>query len=268
MTTIIDFHTHVFPDDLAPKAIAKLIADAPDGKNYTDGTINGLLHSMRNNRITRSVTMPIATRKEQVSTINSFQKSTNIPPIIAFGALHPAKENVEETVTALVRDNIRGVKLHPEYQNFYMDDPICFPLYEAMSNAGLILLFHAGKDPGPFTCDHALPSAFLTIRNNFPNLIMVAAHMGGWKLWRESFDNLCGKSLYFDTSAIYGLIDKDLFLQMVKKHGTERILFGSDSPWIDQGVAWRWIDGLPFSDREKENIFSRNALSLLGSDFT
>jgi uncharacterized protein len=263
-TTIIDFHTHVFPDDLAPKVIEKLIHDAPTGKNYTDGTAEGLGRSLDENNITRAVVLPIATKKEQVMTINAFQISLDSTLFIPFGAIHPDMDGFDTVISSFTAKGIRGIKLHPEYQNFYMDAPVYFPVYEALSAAGIAIVFHAGKDPGPFTSDHALPSGFKTLRGNFPGLKIVAAHMGGWQLWEESYRELCGESFYFDTSAIYGLIDRELFMRMVKKHGCDRILFGSDSPWFDQGEAFRWIDALSLSDMEKELIFHANAERFLG----
>jgi len=265
MTTVIDFHTHVFPDDLAPKVIDKLIGDAPTGKNFTDGTASGLRDSLKTNGITKAVILPIATKKEQVPTINAFQSSLQCTSFIPFGAIHPETENIEEAVSALISSGIKGIKLHPEFQDFYIDAPRYFPLYEALVAAEIRIVFHAGKDPGPFSCDHGLPAGFKNVRKNFPKLKMVAAHMGGWQLWEESYQELCGESLYFDTSAIYGLIDRQLFMRMVKKHGSDFILFGSDSPWFDQGEAFRWIASLPLSDIQKEKIFHLNAERFLNS---
>ena len=265
MTTIIDFHTHAFPDDLAPKVIEKLIGDAPTGKNFTDGTASGLRKSLEKNGITQAVVLPIATKKEQVPTINAFQSSLDRTSFIPFGAVHPDTENFEEVISFFKKHDIKGIKLHPEYQNFYMDAPHYFPLYEALASAEIRIIFHAGKDPGPFSCDHALPEGFKNVRRNFPDLKIVAAHMGGWQLWEESYQELCGESFYFDTSAIYGLIDRDLFVRMVDKHGSDFILFGSDSPWFDQGEAFKWINSMPLTDVRKEKIFHLNAERFLDS---
>ena len=48
MSIVIDFHTHVFPDALAPRAIAQLTINAADSgyTPLTDGTVNGLIESM------------------------------------------------------------------------------------------------------------------------------------------------------------------------------------------------------------------------------
>lgn len=265
MSSIIDFHTHIFPDTLAPRAIARLLAGAPNDRNFTDGTASGLLQSMQQHSIALSVTLPIATKKEQVSTIIKQQAMLDRNFFIPFGTIHPATKDIDTTIKMVIDNHLSGIKLHPEYQQFHLDDRTYFPLYDALSASGLVIVIHAGKDPGPFPGDHALPEAFVHVRKNFPKLKMVAAHMGGWKLWEQIPEKLCDVPMYFDTSAVYGFLCKDLFMRIATRHGIDNILFGSDSPWFDQGSAVQWIDSLPLSHHAKEKIFGLNAVTLLSS---
>lgn len=260
---ILDFHTHIFPDDLAPRAISSLRSLSPESINYTDGTKNGLVQSMEQNNISQSVILTVATKPTQVSKINSACPELKSKGLVPFGAIHPKTENIREEVTFLKNNGICGIKVHPEYQDFYIDKPEHFPLYEIISDMGLILLFHAGKDPGPFSCDHVLPSMIKKVHQNFPKLRIVAAHLGGWKLWNDVEKELCGLPIYFDTSAVSEYISKEQFLRIVNKHGTEHILFGTDSPWFNQGKAVEWIDSLELSECEKEMIFWKNGQNLL-----
>jgi predicted TIM-barrel fold metal-dependent hydrolase len=259
---IIDFHTHTFPDELAPRAIAALISNSPESTNHTDGTLNGLKNSMWTNGITRSVVLPVATKTSQVSAINRNCISLSGSGIIPFGALHPEMENFQEEINFLKSNKIPGIKFHPEYQNFYIDSPTVFPIYEALSQAGLIVVFHAGMDPGPFTNDHVVPSMIRKVHKSFPDLLIVAAHMGGWKMWGEVKEYLCALPVYFDTSAVTDQMSKDDFVKIVRLHGAEKILFGTDSPWFDQGEVRRWIEETSLTDSEKERIFCRNANEL------
>lgn len=261
---VIDFHSHIFPDFLAEKAISTLKACSPGSMNYTDGTSLGLQRSMKKNGITKAVLLPIATKPSQVRGINQDCLNNTIIDYIPFGSLHPETANFQEEIDFLKSNGIKGVKFHPEYQDFYIDSPSMYPIYEALSDAGLITVFHAGKDPGPFTCDHCLPSAMKKIHNDFPDLIIVAAHLGGWKIWDSAEEILCKTSIYFDTAATQGFLAENDFLRIIHKHGVDKILFGTDSPWFDQGIAFSWIDKMKLSDSEKEAIFSKNAKYLLG----
>lgn len=260
---IIDFHTHTFPHDLAARAIASLMANSPESINHTDGTINGLLESMENSGIKHSVVLPVATKPSQVPVINQNCLSLRCKQITAFGALHPQSPDVEQEIAFLKKNNIPGIKFHPEYQNFYVDDNALFPIYEQLSAAGLIVVFHAGKDPGPFSCDHALPCSLKTVQKNFPSLRIVAAHMGGWKLWDEVEQHLCGLPVFLDTSAVSDYITEAQFKRILNKHGADNILFGTDSPWFDQYQMIRWLDGMDLSHSVKSRIFYENGKKLL-----
>ena len=264
---IIDFHTHIFPNDLAPRAVAKLIENAlatgVTMKNYTDATLHGLEESMVRNGIAASVTLAIATKPAQVSPINTGCAQNRRPNIISFGSLHPEMENFAEEIDFLVNNGIKGIKLHPEYQYFYVDDSKYYPMYEKLASSGIIVVFHTGKDPGPFTCDHALPQAVRKIHRDFPKLKIVAAHMGGWMVWDEAEKELAGVDIFFDTSAIYRLMQPQDFVRLCRKHGCERVIFGSDSPWYDQGECVEWILRTSLSDAEKEAVLGANAARLL-----
>jgi uncharacterized protein len=261
---IIDFHTHIFPDSLAERALAALKAHSPEAKSYTDGTLSGLRTSMKTAGISRSVLLPIATKPSQVATINGACSGLMAPDTIPFGTLHPGADAFERDIEMLVASGVKGIKFHPEYQDFYIAEPRYFPIYEALQASGLVVVFHAGKDPGPFTCDHALPPAFREIRRNFPDLKIVAAHMGGWRVWEDVEKYMIGLPIYFDASAIREWMKPEDFVRLARKQGTDRILFGSDSPWFDQASDVHWFESMDLTDEEKDKIFHRNAEALLG----
>jgi len=261
---IIDFHTHIFPDALAERAITAMIENAPVMHNHTDGTLAGLKRSMAANGIDRSIILPVATKLSQVATINSNSIHNSTDTVTFFGTLHPDSQDFVSEIARLKQAGIRGIKLHPEYQMFYFADSKYYPMYEAIQDAGMLLIMHAGKDPAPmFSSDHAMPLDIKKVCAAFPRLKLIAAHMGGWRLWDRIEHELAGENVFFDTAAVTGLIDPSLFVRLVRKHGAERILFASDSPWFGQGASRDWIDALPLTSSEKEKIFFANAQALL-----
>jgi predicted TIM-barrel fold metal-dependent hydrolase len=182
---------------------------------------------------------------------------------VPFGTLYPDSKDFEDEIALLKSINVKGIKFHPEYQDFYIDDPRFFPIYDALQSSAMIVVFHAGKDPGPFSCDHALPPAIATVHRNFPRLTIVAAHMGGWKVWDDVEKHILGSSLYFDTAAVREFMAPEEFIRFVRRHGSHRVLFGTDSPWFDQDADIRWIDSLKLTQEEKDRIFFKNAEGLL-----
>ncbi len=260
---VIDFHTHIFPDDLAPRAINLLRQYSPEARAFTDATLSGLKKSMKKAGVALSVLLPIATKPSQVATINKSCGELASGDIVPFGTLHPGSGTFAEDISLLQSLGVRGIKFHPEYQDFHIDDPAFFPMYEAIQASGLIVVFHTGKDPGPFTCDHALPPAIKKLHGNFPRMTIVAAHMGGWKVWDEVEKYILGLPLFFDTAALHEWMDKKEFVRLARKHGIDRILFGTDSPWFDQAAVIEWVDSMDLTQEEKDKIFYKNAETLL-----
>jgi uncharacterized protein len=260
---IIDFHAHCFPDSLARRAIEQVLTTSPGAKNWTDGTLAGLRRSMKASGVTKSVVLPVATKASQVKTINRAAPHLRTSDIIPFGALHPATKNIDEEVSFMKENGLRGIKLHPEFQDFYMDDPLVFPLYEALAAAGLIVVFHTGTDPGPFTNDHSMPASLATVHREFPSLRIVAGHMGGHQVWDEVERHLTDLPIFFETSTAPTNFSPERFVRLCRRHGIERILFGTDTPWYDQKFDRDWIESCGLSEHEKELIFYKNAQQLL-----
>jgi uncharacterized protein len=260
---IIDMHTHIFPDELAPRAIAKLLDYSPESHNFTDGTAKGLRESMVKNGITRSVLLPVATKPSQVRIINRNCTQLSSDTFIPFGTLHPLYDKNDEEIDYLKSAGVKGIKLHPEYQDFYIEDKKYFPMYEHLAASGLIVVFHAGRDPGPFSSDHSLPGAIRNVHRNFPTLKIVAAHMGGFMTWDQSEAELASLPVYFDTSAVCDFLSPADFMRIARKHGIPHILFASDSPWFDQGTSRQWIEKLSLTSSEKDAILGENAAQLL-----
>lgn len=262
---IIDFHTHYFPDDLATRAISQIRDHVPFMTNYTDGTLSGLIKSMKESGIEKSVTLPVATKPTQVKIINNAVFKLKDTNIIPFAAIHPDFKNFESEIIRIKDAEVKGVKLHPEYQEFMADDKVVYPIYEELSSRGLIALFHAGKDPWPVRNKGAYPKRLKNIVRDFPKLKIVAAHLGGWDMWDEVYDVLASENIFFDTSAIIKRVSEKLFMKIIKKHGTEKILFGTDSPWLSQKESIKYIQKMPLTESEKEMILHGNATNLLST---
>jgi predicted TIM-barrel fold metal-dependent hydrolase len=260
---IIDFHAHCFPDDLAGRAVERVLTTSPGARCWTDGTMAGLRTSMKESGVTKAVVLPVATKPSQVRTINRQAPLLRAPDIIPFGALHPAAEDSGAEISFMKSNDIRGIKLHPEFQDFNMDDPAVFPLYEACASAGLIVVFHTGTDPGPFTNDHSLPHMLAAVHRAFPRLRIVAGHMGGHQVWDEVGKHLVGLPLYFETSTAPTNFSPENFVRLCRRHGMERVLFGTDTPWYGQRFDREWIERCGLTDSEKELVFHRNAEKLL-----
>lgn len=260
---IIDFHTHCFADELAQKAIPVLSA-AANITARTDGTLKNLKESMEQSMVDRSVVLPIATKPSQTAKINEWAASINNDEIIAFGSVHPENKSFKEDIMKIKEYGLRGIKLHPEYQSFYVDDKSMFPIYEAAIENNLIIVFHAGADLGYPPPYHCTPEGIKNVIREFTGGKFVAAHMGSFMYWDEVEKYLVGEDIWFDTSFCLSHIAEDQLRRIIDRHGYNRILFASDSPWTSQAEEVEKIRRLELGEVVEEAVLSGNAQRLLG----
>ena len=286
---VVDIHVHIFPDKVAARAIESLEATY-NIKAFSDGTVAGILAHMRESGVDVSVIQSVSTASRQVTSINTWVGGLSrevpntplCPAIIGFGTIHPGFEDYRDEIQRMKELGIKGVKFQPEFQEFYPDDERMFPIYEELIKAGLIILFHAGDEIRPARLIHSTPlrlanvlDAMQTEMDNYNYRVQtddnqrstakfVAAHLGGFRMWDQVEEYLIGRDLYFDASYVFGHLDTDRAVRMIQSHGTDRILFGSDFPFVQQWRDIQAISQLDITQGEKEKILGKNALDLLG----
>ena len=268
---IIDFHTHIFPEKVAPKAIPMLAELSHSTPSY-NGTKDGLYASMERCGIDISVVLPVVTSPHQFDSILRFAEMINQESassdsrsrIISFAGIHPDCEDIKGKLAEIKRRGFQGIKLHPYYQNAALNDIRYLRLIDQASSLGLIVSVHAGYDPYDPALILASPDMILQIIKEVHPPRMILAHMGSNKNYPESLEKLCGQDVYMDTGYVLKNIDMDLFARMVHVHGADHIVYGSDGPWTDQGWGARKIMDCPLlSQEEKQQILYKSALGLL-----
>lgn len=260
-----DFHTHAFTDALANRAVEGLSLTSGI-QPATDGTVSGLRRKLEKNGIDRALLLPVATKPSQQETINNWAASVMGGGLYCCGTVHPAAENALEELERIRSLGLCGVKFHSEYQDFCPDEERMFPIYEKIAELGLIAVFHGGWDPYSEGEIKATPQSFAAVAKTFPKLKIVAAHLGGMKLWDDIEKYTAGKfeNLWFDVSVISRYISDEQLLRILKKQSPERVLFGSDCPWDEPANEIAMIERMPLTNEEKELIFYKNAEKLLG----
>ena len=279
---IVDMHTHIFPDKIAADVIEKLsrVAGIPA---HTDGTLHGLKKSMDDAQIDLSVILPVATNTHQVEKINSSAAELNEKfsdaGIFSFGCIHPDFANVRAELSRVKNRGLKGIKIHPVYQDINLDEAKFLRIFDRAAELDLIVVTHAGLDigfPGVIRCS---PQMIRRVVDEIGNFKFVAAHMGGWKNWREVLELLSDTKIFIDTAFSTGEIvprsdshwqADDLegltpaqFMTFVKIFGADRILFGTDSPWSAAKTSIDFIKNLPLTADDKNKILGLNAQKLL-----
>lgn len=260
---IIDFHTHCFPEKIAAKAVDKLSFASGGLKPHTDGTVAGLRQSMEEGGVDASVVLNIATNAHQQKSVNDFAASIHTgTDIFSFGSVFPDSPDALEELDRIKAMGLKGVKLHPDYQGFFVDDEKMKSIYKKISSLGLITVFHAGVDYGYKPPYGATPDRMAKALRWFDSPV-VAAHWGGAGMGEGVIRKLCGLDIYFDTSFGYGQMPKCVAQQILEKHGTDKLLFGTDTPWHTPAMELRLLSTLELSETELDKITSGNAKKLL-----
>ena len=274
---VIDFHTHTFPDAIAQRAITGM-QQRSHAAAFGSGTVSGLKQAMEKAGVSRSVVLPVATNPNKLASINTVSIKAADAQLVYFGAMHPLAENWKEELDRLKAAGVPGIKIHPQYQGVDITDVRYLRILEYAAGLGLITVMHAGDEiayPGEVRCS---PEMVGSVCRQLGNIPLVLAHMGGWKNWERVAENLADTGCYLDTAISLGqivpiddhyapsdlpLLSGEAFVSLVRSFGSQRILFGTDSPWADQKEEISKISALPLEKTDIENILYNNAARLL-----
>jgi predicted TIM-barrel fold metal-dependent hydrolase len=261
---IVDIHTHAWTDQLAQKAMSSLLEGA-DGRltPYYEGTVSGLLSEMERTGVEVSVVQPVSTKPTQVRAINDWAASIASARIVPFGSMHPGYDDPIGELHRMWELGLLGFKMHPEHQSFEPHDPRLDPVWRTASELGMIVLFHAGADAIHPTV-RGTATSFVRLLDAWPDLRVVLAHMGGFRQWEQVAEHLAGRDVWLDTSYTLGHLPDDEFVDLVRAHGADRVLFGSDGPWTDPAAEIAHIRQLGLTSLELDGVLGDNAERLLG----
>jgi predicted TIM-barrel fold metal-dependent hydrolase len=257
---IIDFHSHIYPEKIAARAVDSI------GGFYKipmrgKGTPEDLLERGRRGGIGRFVVFSAAAVPAQVERINSYIAAVcgEHPEFTGFGTLHRDMEDPAGEIGRIMDLGLRGIKLHPDMQQFNIDDEKMMDIY-ALLEGRLPVIFHTGD----YRYSWSHPSRLARVLDAFPKLIAVAAHFGGWSLYDLALEYFRNRSCYLDLSSSIPYLGIKRAEELIGIYGAGRILFGSDYPMWDPAVELEQFRRLNLSAEDREKILGGNALRILG----
>ena len=264
---IIDIHTHAYPSAIAKRTMKSLSGVVgPDNLPLGNGTLEDLVARQKNRGIDISVVLNMAVKPHSVPRINNFALEINaMEGLLAFGAMHPdmRKAEMREELARLKAAGIKGIKLHPCYQGFHIDDKKAYLLYEQIADFDMTVLVHAGLDPMDMQHNYASPEASLQVHKDLPELKMILAHMGGAYQPAEAEKIIWGQEVYLDVALCGNDITGDQVKRLFDNHPNDKILYGSDYPWHDAEELWL-LEYPGLTQQQKEKVLYKNAATLLG----
>ena len=260
---IIDSHCHIYPEKIAAKAVAGT-DHFYDTIAKCDGTAGSLLQINAEVGIDHSLVQSVATTPKQVQSINNFIADTVAKAdgrLTGLGTLHPDSEDQRADVQHLVDLGLKGVKLHPDIQQFKIDDYRCLKIYELCEEFGLPILMHTGDKRYDFYNTNRL----IPILETYTDLTIIGAHLGGWSLWEEASKELAGiPNLYVDCSSTMAWVPLDKTAEIIRRYGADRVLFGTDYPMWHPKDEVEMFFNLGLTDEEMKLILSENVKKIYG----
>jgi uncharacterized protein len=256
---VIDAHVHIFPEKIVDKAVESI------GKYYgismtCKGTIEDLLINGSKINVYKYVVHSTATKVEQVESINNFiaEAQADNNSLIGFGTLHPGLSDVDAEVQRVISLGLKGIKLHPDFQGFNIDDEDMMPIYKSIEGK-LPVLIHMGDE----TKTSSRPERLSRIIKKFPGLTVIAAHLGGYQMWEEAAQFLLGENIYLDTSSTLAFLEKEKAVSVIRRHGVHKVLFGTDYPMWSHEDELERFKSLGLTEEEQNLILWDNSCKLL-----
>ena len=257
---IIDFHAHVYPEKIASKAVEN-IGDFYGISMSGAGTSKALIEEGSKCGVTNYVVHSVAVTAANVTAINNFisAECTEHSEFYGFGTMHVDFEDKIGETERMVQLGLRGVKIHPDTQKYNMDDERMFELYDYLREMKLPLLIHTGD----YRYDYSHPRRLKNILKQFPGIITIGAHFGGWSVFDLAYELLGEENCYVDTSSSLWMLGTKRAQELIRMYGADRVLFGSDFPMWKAKKELEIINNMDLTDDEKELIFHKNAEKIL-----
>lgn len=260
MRKILDFHSHAYPEKVASKSVTFL------NKYYKvtcqgSGTIDDLLNSAKEGGVGCLLIHSVATKPSQVENVNSWIADHISQNVFGFGSIHPEYKEVKKELDRIRSLGLLGLKLHPDFQGYYVDDPSMDAIYKEIEGK-MPVLIHTGDENSKFSA----PQHLANVLDRYPKLTVISAHLGGYSQWDEAERYIIGRNCYIDTSSSLWALSPQRAVDIIRRHGVDHVLFGSDYPLTYHKDELRRFYALDLTEEERNKILFENAKKLLKLD--
>ncbi len=258
---IIDAHTHIYPDKIAEKA-GEAIGSFYNVPIYHTGTAEELLKSGEKIGVDKFLVCSAATSPKQVTSINDFiiSECALHEEFFGFGSVHPDFENIDAELKRIKAAGLGGVKLHPDFQQFLIDDPKALPMWKAIRDNDMFALVHTGDARLPFSD----PRRMAAVLEELPGIKVIAAHFGGYQVWERAYEAYKPGTCLFDISSSIMFMEKELIFKFFDKFGIENFFWGTDFPSQDHEIEFNRFLELGLSEEQNRMLLGENFAKVMG----
>lgn len=262
MQKVINAHCHIYPEKIASKAVMG-IRNFYDLDMSLNGTIDGLINDGNKVGVVHYLIHSVATTPKQVKSINEFisDEVKKHPDLFTgFGTLHPDSDDIQGDFDYLIELGLKGVKLHPDFQQFALNEERAFELGEVINAGNVPVLIHCGD----FRYNYSNPEQLIPFLDKFSELTVIGAHFAGWSMWEDATRQLAGtENLYVDLSSSLYALSPETAKELIHAYGVDRVLWGTDFPMWGSESEMEYFNKIDLTEKERSMILYENAFKLL-----
>jgi predicted TIM-barrel fold metal-dependent hydrolase len=171
----------------------------------------------------------------------------NRPRLYGFGTVDIRRHDLRDQVRRIADLGLRGIKLHPNAQEFDLLGPAALEVYAAAQDENLFLTFHSGVHH--YRIRHYNVLGFDEIAYNFPRLRLSLEHVGGYSFFAEALAVIVNNipfpprpgarprvfggltSVFTPHYNRFWFMPRERLLEAVAQAGAEQFIFGLDFPY-------------------------------------
>lgn len=276
---VLDFHVHL-PSSSFISTLKPFIesVSAYFRTTVTERSIGEVIDDLKQQGVTRAVLLPIdayrltGTRGDTNELMSKVQDEHG-DFFVCFATVDPYDPRAEEVLEdALTRLGLKGLKLHPQLQDFRPNDSRLYPVYAVASQHGVPVLFHTGTSGigagmpggGSMRLDYGRPIYVDEVAATFPKLKIIMAHFG-WPWYEEALAiALHKKNVYIELSGWLPKYIPQTVMRYVDTLLRHKALFGSDYPMINPAKCLEQFRSAGLKRETLERLFYVNSAELLG----
>jgi predicted TIM-barrel fold metal-dependent hydrolase len=281
---IIDSHVHLFSpkvvENVSQKTgmVERLHLRVKGAEERV--TVDKLKQTMHQAQIDACLLLPTAGKDGVAKTNDRYWKITQeTTGVLTAGTLHPGYPDNPAEIERFKDRGIKGIKFSSFSQGFPLDAPETIDLFDRLHGENqhqnhrffvvLDTFYEAHCFFGTSPRYTTTPERLGHLVKHYPGIPFIAAHMGGLTAPFEEISNYLPPSpnLFLDTSNAAHTLSKQEFIHLLKNHGGEHVIFGTDWPWFDPVSEMALISGYleeaGFSMKDKDAVFGGNIARLL-----
>ncbi|MEG1427865.1 MAG: amidohydrolase family protein [Oscillospiraceae bacterium] len=248
---VADAHAHIYPGKIAEKATAN-VGDFYDLSMENIGVPHVLRELGEKAGIEKYLVSSVATKAVQARSISKFisEKCCIYPEFVGLAAWHQDLTDLDGEFDEIEKLGLHGLKLHPDFQRFNIDEPKMLDVYREATRRRLPILIHTGDDRTNFSAPERLANVF----DKIPEFTCIAAHLGGYRRWEKAASVLKGSGVYIDTSSSLFYVSPEDACGSIRSFGADHTMFGTDFPMWSPSTELDRFFALALTPEENQQI--------------